>query len=113
MVAHLTDIPEELIDNICQFLAAEDVGRFRLTCTNIRDKSYHAWATSSFQQMEFMITRNSLQHLIDFSKHKKFGPCIRELGIHTVSISGRDLGDISIEPFRTQQAARRLQELQL
>jgi len=87
MVSHLTDIPEELIDNICQFLAAEDVGRFRLTCTNIRDKSYHAWATSSFQQMEFMITRNSLQHLIYFSKHKKFGPCIRELGIHTVSIS--------------------------
>ena len=111
MVAHLTDVPEELIDNICQFLAAEDVSRFRLTCTNIRDKSYHAWATSSFQQMEFMITRNSLQHLIDFSKHKKFGPCIRELGIHTVSISGRGLGEISIEPFRTQQIARRLQEL--
>lgn len=87
MVAHLTDIPEELIDNICQFLATKDVGRFRLTCTNIRHKSYHAWATSSFQQMEFMITRNSLQYLIDFSKHKKFGPCIRELGIHTVPIS--------------------------
>jgi hypothetical protein len=88
MVSHLTDIPEELIDNICQFLAAEDIGRFRLTCTNIRDKSYHAWATSSFQQMEFMITRNSLQHLIDFSKHKKFGPCIQGLVIHIVSISG-------------------------
>lgn len=61
--------------------------------------------------MEFMITRNSLQHLIDFSKHKKFGPCIRKLGIHTVSISGRGLGDISVEPFRTQQVARRLREL--
>ena len=112
MVARLTDIPEELIDNICQYLAAEDVSRFRLTCTNIRDKSYHAWATSSFQQMEFMITRNSLQHLIDFSKHKKFGPCIRELRIHTVAISRRGLVDISIEPFRAHQAARRLQELQ-
>ncbi|OCK98209.1 uncharacterized protein K441DRAFT_674824 [Cenococcum geophilum 1.58] len=87
MVSHLTDIPEELIDNICQFLATKDVSRFRLTCTIIRNKSYHAWATSSFQQMEFMITRNSLQHLIYFSKHKKFGPCIRELRIHTVSIS--------------------------
>jgi hypothetical protein len=86
MVAHLTDIPEELVDNICRFLAAGDISRFRLTCTNIRDKSYHAWATSSFWRMEFMVTRNSLQHLIDFSKHKKFGPCIRRLRIHTVSI---------------------------
>ncbi|OCL14004.1 hypothetical protein AOQ84DRAFT_351725 [Glonium stellatum] len=106
MVTGLTDIPEELIDNICLFLTAKDVSHLRLTCTNIRDKSYHAWATSTFWDMEFMITRTSLQHLIDFSKHEKFGPCIRKLRINTVAIAKNGLIAISAEPLQKWKPQR-------
>ncbi|OCK85476.1 hypothetical protein K432DRAFT_377599 [Lepidopterella palustris CBS 459.81] len=101
MKGELLSMPEELVDNICQFLEVEDLLCLRSTCRNIKDKSYHQFATRFFCAREFLVTHGSLQGLIDISKDKKFGPCMREVIINTGTFPPSEIQDIDGEPIDT------------
>ncbi|KAF2181698.1 hypothetical protein K469DRAFT_513956, partial [Zopfia rhizophila CBS 207.26] len=91
----LSQLPGELIENICENLFPMDIRNFRLSCKALKEKSYHQFGVCFFGVSKFMITRESLQTLIHISKNKTFGPCIKELQMCLVTFPQRRLDRIT------------------
>ncbi|KAF2112213.1 hypothetical protein BDV96DRAFT_172098 [Lophiotrema nucula] len=95
----LAQLPEEIIDIICESLEAQDVTNLRYTCRSLQAKSDHQWALKFFGQTSFVLTRRSLTLLIELSKNERFAPCIRELQLVLVTFPPSKLSGILGTPL--------------
>jgi hypothetical protein len=78
-------LPEEVVDEICSGLDVQDINSFRMTCRDIRDKADRQWVAANFQTFTCIITKDSLQSLIDIASDVRFGARIKHLVICTVT----------------------------
>ncbi|KAF2637868.1 hypothetical protein P280DRAFT_482765 [Massarina eburnea CBS 473.64] len=81
----LSALPMELVSQICLDLSEEDIHRLRLTCRPLGQKTSHAFYTTHFRTSAFMITRDSLQTLVDFSKKPQIAGTIKQLKLVLVT----------------------------
>lgn len=68
-MASLTSIPLELLVIISSQLSTPDLGSLRRTCKYVERSLYDSFAREFFSKKQFMLTRPSLQALIDISNH--------------------------------------------
>lgn len=96
-MSSLLSLPTETIHAVCDFLDKSDVVQLRMTCKEMKDKSYGPFMLKHLRHQKIMMTRESIQAMIDFSNkvfgadNRKLGTCIRELSISVASFPEADL----------------------
>jgi hypothetical protein len=70
MAPRFEDIPAELLVNITSYLSTPDYGNVRRTCSMVEKKLFDSFGKEFFKRKQFMLTRLSLQALIDISNHE-------------------------------------------
>lgn len=77
------NLPVELIDFVAAELDTEDFLNLRLVCREINYKSSTHFLECYFHTRYHMLSRDSLENLIEVSNHTVFGPSVRTLEICT------------------------------
>ncbi|THW54365.1 hypothetical protein D6D20_10266 [Aureobasidium pullulans] len=77
----LLSLPNEVLTMICtdDEISAKDMCAIRLTCKELRAIVEKDFAKRYFQDPFVMMTRESLQALVDICKHPVFGPHVRKV----------------------------------
>lgn len=75
----LLQMPREVILRITSFLPTLDLGAVRLTCRALENSLFKSFSHEFFSKKQFMLTEQSLQALIDISKHPTLGPCLHHV----------------------------------
>jgi hypothetical protein len=70
MSPRLEDLPAELLINIASYLTTPEYGNVRRTCATVEKKLFDSFGREFFKRKQFMLTRPSLQTLIDISNHE-------------------------------------------
>ena len=83
-MAPLMQLPAELGDRICSYLSPKDIQQFRLVSRELDQKSERQFAMAYFRTTRFMLTRESLETLIEIAKKPKYGPRIKKLELSLV-----------------------------
>ncbi|KAF2279989.1 uncharacterized protein EI97DRAFT_429746 [Westerdykella ornata] len=78
-MANLTSIPLELLLKISSHLSTVDLGSLRRTCRTIERSLFDSFAKEFFSKRQFMLTRPSLQALVDISKHPNLSKELRHV----------------------------------
>ncbi|THZ77395.1 hypothetical protein D6C84_08507 [Aureobasidium pullulans] len=98
MSPDLLSMPNEIIARICGYVAAHDhakpISNLRLTC-----KAFYAPATKELAQKFFsephvMLTRYSLEALVEICKHPLFGPHVRGIAFDSCRLNDMLFCDI-------------------
>lgn len=80
----LLAIPLELLVEISSYLTTPDFASLRLTCTTIERSLWDWFAEEFFAKKQFMITRPSLQALVDISHHDRLSKTLKHVIISTL-----------------------------
>jgi hypothetical protein len=83
MAPRFEDVPTELLVNITSHLTTPDYGSVRLTCSTVEKKVWDSFAKEFFTRKQFMLTRPSLQALIDISNHDSLKGYLKKVIIGT------------------------------
>ncbi|THY81530.1 hypothetical protein D6C95_09081 [Aureobasidium pullulans] len=77
----LLSLPNEVITMICtdDEISAKDICAIRITCKELHAIVEKDFAKRYFKDPFVMITRESLQALVDICKHPVFGPHVRKV----------------------------------
>lgn len=111
----MLSLPNEILTTVCadDDLSANDLAAIRLTC-----KELHATATKEFAQRYFkdpfvMMSRKSLEALVDICKHPVFGPYVRKIQLlnnHFNQDTLRWFAQRVADAYETKNVARRASE---
>ncbi|KAH7407018.1 hypothetical protein DE146DRAFT_416788 [Phaeosphaeria sp. MPI-PUGE-AT-0046c] len=82
-MASLLTIPLELLVAVSSHLTTPDLGSLRLTCKQVEKSLYEWFSKEFFTKKQFMLTHESLQTLVDISKHASFSQKLSHLIIAT------------------------------
>ncbi|KAF2489123.1 hypothetical protein BU16DRAFT_544538 [Lophium mytilinum] len=74
---NLPSLPHELVDNICNYLDANDVCALRRTCKALNDKSEYAFGTAFLGALRVVVCTRDLKALIAISKHPHLSQYVR------------------------------------
>ncbi|KAK3328141.1 hypothetical protein B0T19DRAFT_461520 [Cercophora scortea] len=88
---YLTKVPVELLLRITYYLPTKDLGNVRLTCKSLERSLFHFFSHEFFRKKQFMVFTDSLQALVDISKHPALSKCLRHVIIATDRISTTDV----------------------
>jgi hypothetical protein len=66
---HIRQIPSDILIEIASYLSTVDLGALRRTCKHVEATLFNSFAAEFFIKKKFMISRESLQALIDISQH--------------------------------------------
>lgn len=77
--SRLVQVPPEVLIRITDFLSTPDLGSVRLTCRAIERNLFKTFSHEFFRKKQFMVTSDSLQALIDISKHPTLSPCLKHV----------------------------------
>ncbi|KAF2474132.1 uncharacterized protein BDR25DRAFT_311522 [Lindgomyces ingoldianus] len=102
----LSQLPGELVDDICANLEIKDIHSFRLTCKMLHKKSYRQFAVCHFRIAQFMITRESLQALRDISKDERFRAHIKEIQLCLITFPTSKLDQVDSNPLTAEEKDR-------
>lgn len=83
VTSSLCRLPPELFENILEYLGDIEISWLRLTCKNIRDRTFHRFR-SRFTCRQTDLSANSLQRLIDVSNHEQFGSAVETVTVVAV-----------------------------
>ncbi|KAK4164287.1 hypothetical protein QBC43DRAFT_49402 [Cladorrhinum sp. PSN259] len=81
--SRLVDLPLEMLLRITYHIPTPDLANVRLTCKALESKLFKYFAQEFFRKKQFMVSKSSLQALIDISKHPNLGPVLEHLIIAT------------------------------
>ncbi|KAK3685278.1 hypothetical protein B0T22DRAFT_492228 [Podospora appendiculata] len=90
-VCYLTKVPVELLLRITYYLPTADLGNVRLTCKALERSLFHFFSHEFFRKKQFMVFTDSLQALVDISRHPALSQCLRHVIIATDRISTTDV----------------------
>ncbi|KAF2102783.1 hypothetical protein NA57DRAFT_52335 [Rhizodiscina lignyota] len=74
-----TDLPEEMIEEICTPLPDDDIYALRLTCRRLKENTLHFFKSKFFNIRKHMLTRKSLQDLIDLAHNSDYSRQVKTL----------------------------------
>ncbi|KAI4749108.1 hypothetical protein E4T50_00663 [Aureobasidium sp. EXF-12298] len=72
-------LPDELLMNISDNVAYEDLPNFRLTCKTLANIAAKRFGENGLAHRRFIFTEHSLTSLVDMTAHSVFGPCIKSI----------------------------------
>ncbi|THW33551.1 hypothetical protein D6D21_09949 [Aureobasidium pullulans] len=95
----LLSLPNEVLTMICtdDEISAKDMCAIRLTCKELRAIVEKDFAKRYFQDPFVMMTRESLQALVDICKHPVFGPHVRKVQLSNRRFNADLLPDLAEE----------------
>ncbi|KAK3297249.1 uncharacterized protein B0H64DRAFT_319374 [Chaetomium fimeti] len=99
----LVQIPLEVLTRITHFISTTDLGNVRLSCKALEQGLFHFFSHEFFRKKQFMVLSDSLQALIDISKHPNLSPFLKHVIIGTDRPSQR-----YHFPNRKEEASARL-----
>jgi hypothetical protein len=79
----LVQIPLEVLIRITHHISTTDLGNVRLSCKALEQGLFNFFAHEFFRKKQFMVLSESLQALIDISKHPNLSPFLRHVIIAT------------------------------
>lgn len=100
-MASLLTIPLELLVAVSVHLTTPDLGALRLTCKQVERSLYEWFSEEFFTKKQFMLTYESLQALVDISKHVGFSKKLTH-----VIIASNSYTDNSLRFLNYDKAAR-------
>lgn len=93
----LVQIPLEVLIRITHHISTTDLGNVRLSCKALEQGLFNFFSHEFFRKKQFMVLSESLQALIDISKHPNLSPFLRHVIIatdrptpHSYYTNGRD-----------------------
>ncbi|KAK4151824.1 hypothetical protein C8A00DRAFT_35494 [Chaetomidium leptoderma] len=75
----LTQIPLEILVRITRSISTKDLGNVRLSCKALEQGLFHFFSHEFFRKKQFMATTDSLQALVDISKHPTLSPFLKHV----------------------------------
>jgi len=102
--SRLAQIPHEILVRITYFISTVDLGNARLTCKALEQGLFNFFSHEFFRKKQFMVTSDSLQALIDISKH----PTLSQSLSHVIISCDRPTLD-KWAPDRNDEARARLE----
>jgi hypothetical protein len=72
-------LPDELLMNISDNVAYEDLPNFRLTCKTLANIAAKQFGQKRLAHRRFILTEYSLKGLGDMTAHPVFGPCVKSI----------------------------------
>lgn len=92
-------LPIEILLRITTLLTTTELGAMRLTCKHIERSLFNSFGYEFFRKKQFMLSDESLQTLIDISRHEALSPLLKHV------IIGLDRFDPSESSFDNADAA--------
>ncbi|KAF2004504.1 hypothetical protein P154DRAFT_572163 [Amniculicola lignicola CBS 123094] len=102
-MAHLTELPAEIISSICDLLAIDDVHELRTVCKDMWRKTRYSLLAKTFRMVPVMMTRASLQGLLDLAEDPIICGVIKELQIVLVTYLSERKDSLPLGPQRRSQ----------
>ncbi|KAH7122407.1 hypothetical protein B0J11DRAFT_338093 [Dendryphion nanum] len=99
----MNHLPIEVIEMIAGDLSIEDLHSFRLACRDFKAKAQVPFFDAHYGISSFMVTRDSLQTLVNFSKHDTKRKRIREIRICLVTFTDSHRARITEDPLSKQE----------
>lgn len=93
----LADIPVEVLLRITSFLPTTDLGNVRLTCRTLEQSLFHFFSHEFFRKKQFMVFTDSLQALIDISKHPALSRVLKHVIIATDGLSQTTISHMQVK----------------
>ncbi|THW33547.1 hypothetical protein D6D21_09951 [Aureobasidium pullulans] len=94
----LLSMPNEIIARICEYVAIHDhakpISNLRLTCKHFYAPATKELAQKFLSEPHVMMTRYSLEALVEICKHPLFGPHVRGIAFESSRLSLRLFDDI-------------------
>ncbi|CAD0105815.1 unnamed protein product [Aureobasidium uvarum] len=87
----LTSLSNEILAIICNDLSAKDLAAVRLTCKEVNPAATTEFATRYFRDPFVMMSKKSLETLVQICKHPVFGPQVRKIQLLSARPSGYSL----------------------
>ncbi|KAH6641156.1 hypothetical protein F5144DRAFT_599807 [Chaetomium tenue] len=79
----LAQIPLEVLIRITHHISTTDLGNVRLSCKALEQGLFNFFSHEFFRKKQFMVLTESLQALIDISKHPNLSPFLKHVIIAT------------------------------
>ncbi|KAH6850527.1 hypothetical protein B0I37DRAFT_116183 [Chaetomium sp. MPI-CAGE-AT-0009] len=79
----LAQLPLEVLTRITHFISTTDLANVRLSCKALEQGLFHFFSHEFFRKKQFMVLTDSLQALIDISKHPNLSPFLKHVIIAT------------------------------
>ncbi|KAL2166759.1 hypothetical protein VTG60DRAFT_2243 [Thermothelomyces hinnuleus] len=77
--SRLVQVPLEILLRITSHITTPDLGNVRLSCRALERSLFNSFAHEFFRKKQFMATTDSLQALIDISKHPTLSPVLKHV----------------------------------
>lgn len=87
--SHLLTVPQEILQQIARNLKTPDYGNLRRTCKHVEASLFSGFAREFFHKKQFMLTRFSLQALVDIS-NSRLAQCLTHVIFSVERPSTRD-----------------------
>jgi hypothetical protein len=106
-------LPDELLTNIADNVAPEDLPNFRLTCKTLANIAAKQFGEKRLAHRRFILAEYSLKGLVDMTAHPIIGPCIKSIMSGTDYLSN-DLLDLmeGLESHKITDPAKAMDILQ-
>ncbi|KAK4901291.1 hypothetical protein LTR27_001849 [Elasticomyces elasticus] len=89
--SRLCELPPELFELIAEEVDSEDLFALRSTCREIGHKVHRTFLNVHFSDRAFLLSSpESMQMLVDLSKHEVFGSAIKRINLHVQMISAKE-----------------------
>ncbi|KAK5708780.1 hypothetical protein LTR17_020381 [Elasticomyces elasticus] len=89
--SRLCELPPELFELISEEVGSEDLFALRSTCREIGHKVHRTFLDVHFSDKAFLLSSpESMQMLVDLSKHEIFGGAMKRINLHVQMISAKE-----------------------
>lgn len=93
-LAMITKLPNELTAKICSFLAKDELAAFRLVDRQTSATATREFAVRYFTTLIIMVSRYSLQALVDICSHPVFGGYVRNITFSAFRVEAGGLSEL-------------------
>ncbi|KAK0658502.1 hypothetical protein QBC41DRAFT_369139 [Cercophora samala] len=87
----LARVPIEMLLRITRWIRTEDLANVRLSCKLLERNLFNFFAHEFFRKRQFMVSSQSLQALVDISKHSTLAPFLKHVIICTDRPGNRNI----------------------
>ncbi|KXX76233.1 hypothetical protein MMYC01_207253 [Madurella mycetomatis] len=81
--SRLVQVPLEVLTRITYFISTKELGNVRLTCKVLERNLFNFFSHEFFRKKQFMVSSDSLQTLVDISKHPTLSASLKHVIIST------------------------------
>ncbi|KAL2162960.1 hypothetical protein VTH06DRAFT_6796 [Thermothelomyces fergusii] len=102
----LVQMPLEILLRITAHITTPDLGNVRLSCRALERSLFNSFAHEFFRKKQFMVTTDSLQTLLDISKHPTLSPVLKHviISLDRPSVPSAHMWDFDLPEVKERRA---------